>query len=148
MTQTFKTNFELQEEVKNKVEELKRAKAEVKKLERKLLCSKASAKPADAAVPPGLQNLMAPMTPSFLNQGHHERYQNIQELERGSKRSKQHSVFWNKDNIIRSVRGGGAATKQAGVGSANIYGGGAASFLNPYARNESLGFKMPHAAEK
>ena len=54
MTQTFKTNFELQEEVKNKVEELKRAKAEVKKLERKLLCSKASAKPGDAAVPPGL----------------------------------------------------------------------------------------------
>ncbi len=56
-------NFELQEDVKMKVEELKRAKTEVKKLERKLLSSKAAAKPTDAAVAPGVQTLMAPMIP-------------------------------------------------------------------------------------
>lgn len=50
----FKMNYELQEDSKLKEEELKKAKTEVKKLERKLLSSKASTKPTDAAVPPGL----------------------------------------------------------------------------------------------
>ena len=47
-------NYELQEDAKSKEEELKKAKTEVKKLERKLLSSRASAKPTDAAVPPGV----------------------------------------------------------------------------------------------
>ncbi len=49
--------------------------------------------------------------------------------------------------MIRSVRGGGGGGKSHGVGSANIY-GASASFMNPYARNENIGFKIPHNVEK
>ena len=94
--------------------------------------------------------------PSFLANVPREKYSNIQDIEKNRtmavrQKASKNPIFWNRDNIIRSVRGGGGNQQSAGygkgIGSANIY-GSAASFLNPYARNEKAGFKMPYSAQK